>query len=582
MTALTLTDLTDFPGVTIAEADGVPVLLAPRDGNTGGGIVFRVGSAHETLATSGITHLIEHLALRGQVLSEAHLNGQTHADVTLFHVAGSTSDVVTYLNDVCAALRELPVDRIDTEKDILRSEAEGKSPGFGGHMRISRHGARGFGLVGYGERGLDRITTDEVLEWAATWFTRENAVAWVTVDALPDGLDLRLPAGRRMPPPVLTDVLEGSPAYLTGLRDGVALDSVVPRGNAAHLASRVLREVLHRDLRVNADIASTLDVDYDLLDAEHARVSVVVQGSEGQQGAAAGGLADALSGLRFHVSDDDLAAARAGALEELAETAAVPSADLLPSLAYRIVTGRPLEGPEQVRAQVERLTADDVRGVARHAWASALWYGPAAMDWAGIVPGPNWSQVRAEGRMFQRIDAPDVSLVLASDGVGLVTPDGGVTVRFADCMLLECVPDGARVLTGADGFRVVIEPTLYGGLGPAEVAFHVDARVPANVVVQRPAREPGDIPVPEPPQPAAATKGGRRAKAPGAGGRPSVTSTMARVTGLWVAAFVVLGGGQLLLSRFLDLELRLGILPVLGLIWASVSIVRARHGKGHR
>lgn len=582
MTALTHPDLTDFPGVALAEADGVPVLLAPREGNTGGGIIFRVGSAHETLATSGITHLIEHLALREQVLSEAHLNGQTHADVTLFHVAGSTTDVVTYLNDVCAALRDLPVDRIDTEKDILRSEAEGKNPGFGGHMRISRHGARGFGLVGYGERGLDRITTDEVLDWAATWFTRENAVAWVTGDVLPEGLDLRLPAGRRMPPPVLTDVLEGSPAYLTGLRDGVALDAIVPRGNAAHLASRVLREVLHRDLRVNADIASTFDVDYDLLDAEHARVSVVVQGADGRQGAAAGGLADALSGLRFHVTDDDLAAARAGALEEIAEAAAVPPADLLPSLAYRIVTGRPLDGPDEVRAQVERLTADDVLAVAREAWASALWYGPTAMDWAGIVPVPTWSKVRAEGRKFRGIDAPDVSLVLATDGVGLVAPEGAVTVRFADCALLETLPDGARVLTGADGFRVAIEPTLYSGLGPSEVAFHVDSRVPTNVVVQRPAREPGDIPVAEPPQPAAATKGGRRTRAGGSGGRPSVMSTMARVTGLWVAAFVVLGSAQLLLNQFLDFQLRLGLLPVLALVWASISIVRARHGKGAR
>jgi hypothetical protein len=582
MTAVTLPDLADFPGVTLAEADGVPVLLAPREGNTGGGIIFRVGSAHETLATSGITHLIEHLALRDQVLSEAHLNGQTRADVTLFHVGGAATDVVTYLNDVCSALRALPVDRIDTEKDILRSEAEGKNPGFGGHLRISRHGARGFGLAGYGERGLDRITTDEVLDWAAKWFTRENAVAWVTADALPDGLDLRLPAGRRMPPPELTDVLQGSPAYLTGLRDGVALDAVVPRGDAAHLTSRVLREVLHRELRADADIASTLDVDYDFLDVEHARLSVVVQGAEGRQDAAAGGLADALGELRFHVTDDDLAAARAGALEDLEEAAAAPPADLLPSLAYRTVTGRPLEGPERVRSGIERITADDVRAVARVAWGSALWYGPVAMDWAGPVPAPDWSQVRAEGRTFQRIDAPDVSLVLASDGVGLITSNGPVTVRFADCVLLECVPDGARVLIGADGFRVVIEPTLYRGLGPSEVALHVDSRVPPNVVVQLPARDPGDIPVAEPPQPATASKNGRRSKAAGSGGRPTVMSTVARVVGLWLAALVVLGGGQLLLSRFLDFELRLGLLPVLALVWASISIVRTRHGKGDR
>lgn len=576
MTAVTLPDLSEFPGVTLAEADGVPVLLAPREGNTGGGIIFRVGSAHETLAISGITHLIEHLALRDQVLSEAHLNGQTRADVTLFHVGGSATDVVTYLNDVCSALRALPVDLIDTEKDILRSEAAGKHRGLGARLRISRHGARGFGLVGYGERGLDRITSDEVLDWASTWFTRGNAVAWITADSLPEGLDLRLPAGERMPPPVLTDVLGTTPAYLTGLEDGVALDTVVPRGTAAHLTSRVLGEVLHRDLRGTADIASSIDVDHDFLHAHHSRLSVVVQGTEGRQGAAAGGLADALSGLRFHVTDDDLAAARAGAVEDLVEAAAAPAADLLPGLAHRMVTGRPLDGPERMRAQVESVTADEVRAVAREAWGNALWFGPVDMDWAGVTPAAGWSEQRAEGRSFELIGVPDISLVLAADGVGTVSPQGAVTVRFEDCVLLECVPDGARALTGADGFRVLIEPTLYGGLDPAAVAAHVDHRVPPNVVVHLPARDPDDIPVAQPPAKEAAP----RVKADT--GPRSVLATVGLVIGLWTAGVVVLGGGQVLLQEAFDLDIRLGFLPLLALGWATYGLVKKRHPKEDR
>ena len=572
MSAPTLPDLTGYPGIALAEADGIPVLLAPRDGNVGAGIVFRVGSAHETLATSGITHLVEHLALRGQLLSEAHLNGQTHADVTVFHVAGPAADAVAYLNDVCASLRDLPLDQIETEKEVLRSEADGKKQGFAGQVRINRHGARGHGLVGYGERGLDRITPDEVRDWAATWFTRENAVVWITEDAVPDGLDLTLPAGRRMSPPTVTDVLRDTPAYMTGLRDGVALDAVVPRGDAGTVAAWVIREVLHRDLRRDADIASSVDVDYDILDVEQARVSAVVQAVEGRQDAAVGGFADALGGLRFHVADEDLSAARAGAVEELAEIAAASPAQLLPSVAYRMVTGRHLEGPAQIRERVERVTADDVRAVAREIWANALWYGPAAMDWAGFVPAPQWSLVRAEGRSYPRVDAPDVSLVLAPDGVGLVAPEGAVTVRFTDCVLMETVPDGARVLTGADGFRVVIEPTLYQDLTAEDVTAHVDPRVPDDVVVRHPARAPEDVPVAEPPR----TETTKRA------GRPSVWGTILRLAGVWVGGVLVLGGGQLAAESLFGSEIRLGFLPVLALGFASVALVRKRHGKGDR
>ncbi|WP_369373510.1 hypothetical protein AB1046_06410 [Promicromonospora sp. Populi] len=413
-------------------------------------------------------------------------------------------------------------------------------------------------------------------DWAATWFTRENAIAWITADAVPDGLDLTLPSGRRMPSPVVTDVLQGTPAYLAGLRDGVVLDALVPRGDAGNVAAQVIRELLHRDLRRDADIATSLDVSHDVLDAERARLSVTVQ-AEGRQDAAAGGLADALSGLRFHVADDDLAAARTAAAEELAELAAAPPAELLPSLAYRMVIGRPLDGPERIAARLERVTADDVRGFARELWGSALWFGPSPLDWAGMVPVPEWSQERVQGRTFPRIDAPDRSLVLAADGVGLVTPDGAVVVRFADCVLLESVPDGARALTGADGFRVGIEPTLYEGLTVWDVVKHVDPHVPANVVVHLPAREPGDIPVAQPPQP---EKPKKRAKTDA--GPRSVPATVGLVVGLWAAGLLVLGGGQVLLQEVFDLDLTLGFLPVLALGWATFGLIRKRHPKDDR
>ena len=63
--------------------DGVPTIFAPGRGNLmTAGLVFRVGWADESLATRGITHLIEHLALFGLGAVDAHHNGETSETLT--------------------------------------------------------------------------------------------------------------------------------------------------------------------------------------------------------------------------------------------------------------------------------------------------------------------------------------------------------------------------------------------------------------------------------------------------------------------------------------------------------------------
>jgi hypothetical protein len=99
------------------------------------GLTFRVGRADETLATAGITHLLEHLTLFHHGLSDYHYNGATGSVVTHFHMQGSEEDVVTYLVGVCAALSNLPLDRLETEKGILRTEAAGAAVLSGGSNR---------------------------------------------------------------------------------------------------------------------------------------------------------------------------------------------------------------------------------------------------------------------------------------------------------------------------------------------------------------------------------------------------------------------------------------------------------------
>lgn len=112
-------------GIREAEVDGIRTVLAAGSGPVTAGLFFRVGVADETLATTGITHLVEHLALHRHGLSDLHYNGATSATYTLFHVTGTPAEVTTYLNGVCAALRDLPLERLETEREILRTESAG-------------------------------------------------------------------------------------------------------------------------------------------------------------------------------------------------------------------------------------------------------------------------------------------------------------------------------------------------------------------------------------------------------------------------------------------------------------------------
>lgn len=154
------------------EVDGVPAVAAKRSGPLTAGLVFRVGRADETLATAGITHLVEHLALHRFGVGEHHFNGATGADHTYFEMAGSEAEVVAFLAGVCASLGDLPMERLETEKSVLRTEEARR--GGGGLLSRHRYGAQGYGLTDYLELGVPRLGPAEVAHWARTWFTRET------------------------------------------------------------------------------------------------------------------------------------------------------------------------------------------------------------------------------------------------------------------------------------------------------------------------------------------------------------------------------------------------------------------------
>ncbi|MET3986732.1 insulinase family protein [Streptomyces sp. PvR034] len=491
-------------GIRHTTVGGIRTVLAPRSGPVAAGLLFRVGRADETLATSGITHLVEHLALHRHGLGDLHYNGATAAVYTHFHVSGTPADVVEYLNGVCAALRDLPTERLETEKEILRTEAAGRSRGPGHGMPLWRYGARGHGLLSYAEAGLPRLTAHAVREWARTRFTTENAVLWITSDIVPEGLDLTLPSGAWQELPEITSALPATPAYYHGEEGAAVLTAVVPRSTEAALFSEVLGKELFRELRQKGGYSYTAEADYRPRDRDSATVVAFADALPEKRDAMVGAFLDVLAKLRAgRIEQADLESVRTAALArfEVPELAAHE----LPGHAMNLLLGHRNLTTAEAAAEIEAVTVEGLHRVAREVWAGALMQVPGGrgVDWAGLAEAPQQSAEVVTGRRYARLGEQKATLIVGGDGISLVAPDHQVTIRYAECVLLNSYPDGARYLVGQDGFTLTVEPTLYG-IGAAQLA-PLDAGVHPSAVVSMPPRDPSRIPRPESAAPASGT-----------------------------------------------------------------------------
>jgi zinc protease len=482
--------------LTRTEVDGIPALLAPAPGPLHAGLTFRVGRADEPLARAGITHLVEHLALHRLGLTDYHFNGATGTVGTHFHMSGDRAAVAGFLTGVCDALTDLPFDRLETEKSILRTEGAGRGAVATDRLAAVRYGATGFGVPGYDEWGVHQLTADDLREWVGTWFTAANAVLWISGGEIPAGLRLRLPPGERHELPDATPVLSTMPAYLSGPGAGVVFEAVVERGPAASLYSAVLKRELFRNLRQEGGYSYTAATAFDPV-GQWAVLTAVADAHPDQQDAVLGGFVDCL--MRHSVGtveEDDLLAARAAAERALHHPEDLPA--VLMRRASDLLTGYPLRPVAQRLARLRAVTRADLHAVAVAALESGLLLTPhgRTADWAGFAEVPSWTGTPVAGESLAVRDDPGLRAVIGPAGVSLVSPVGARTVRFDACAAVLAWPDGARHLIGVDGEWVRIEPTLLDV--PPGILERLDRAVPPAVLVRMPSRDPSGIPRPRP------------------------------------------------------------------------------------
>ncbi|KOX10646.1 peptidase [Micromonospora sp. NRRL B-16802] len=478
------------------DVDGVPTLLAPTGGPMHAGLTFRVGTADETLARSGITHLIEHLALAPLGLADYHINGMTAPAYTMFHTQGSEADIAAFLTAVCAHLQDLPLARLEVEKEILRTEWSSRGTAAIDDIPLWRHGARDFGLTSYPEWGLGALTADDLREWAARWFTRENAVLWIAGDRVPAGLRLGLPAGVRQPVPVASSALPQTPAYFVSGSRAVVLDSVVRRSTAANIFSGVLERELYRSLRQDAGLSYTTTTGYEPRGDGYASLRALADALSEKQDAVLGGFIDVLAKMRVgRIEQADLDATVAKR-EDFLGIAEVDAARL-PSYALNVLTGQPNSTIDEHRAELKTVSLTDLHEVAEEMMASALLMVPGGhrADWAGFVAAPTHSADTVDGTTYRAKQGAG-GLRVGTDGVTYLNPSGPLTVRYDSCSAMLAWPDGARQMIGADAIVLHIEPTMLE-LPPGTIQA-IDAGVPSDRHVTMPARTPDQIPQPKP------------------------------------------------------------------------------------
>jgi zinc protease len=465
------------------------------------GLLFRVGRADETLARSGITHLIEHLALHRHGLTDYHSNGATGMLETHFYVQGSDDDIVAFLTGVCDSLFELPLDRLETEKAILRTEEAGRGRGANNELPLWRYGAQGYGLISYPEWGLDQLHPEDVRQWTQTWFTRENAALWIAGDHVPADLRLRLRSGARRALPRPSSALPVTPAYFASGNGVVVLDAVVRRRTAAAVATKVLERELFRSLRQEGGLSYTAATAYDGRGDGFATITALADALPDKQDAVLGGFIDVLAQLRVGRIEE---AAVNAVITKAQESASDDEAEAarLPGHAADLLAGHPITTVEELRDELRAVTVTDVHEAAVEALGSALLQVPQQLsaDWAGFSEAPTHSTTAVNGAQYSSREHGLPRLVIGATGVSLLAPSGPATVNFHECAAKLAWPDGARRLIGLDGIVVHIEPSLYA-MDPSALAA-IDAGVHPSVAVWMPPRKPDAIPTPDASAPA--------------------------------------------------------------------------------
>lgn len=484
-------------GVRWTDIDGVRTVWGAAPGPLAASLVFRVGTADETLTTHGTTHMVEHLALYPLGQQPHYQNGSVRTTVTSFDTSGEPAEVAAFLRGVCENLSALELGRLPDELRVLETEEERRGWGSVSALLAWRFGPNGPGLWAYDQHARRTMDGEHLQLWADSVFTRGNAVLVLTGPP-PEDLALPLRDGARRATPQLVDVLPSFPAWFQSPTTDVTVHSLLTRSVAAAACSHALSRELVDSLRYRLGVAYSPTVDYDPYDGTTAQLLVGTDAHKDHCAAVLSALLDTVDRLADRGPEQ-------AHLDEYrsqwARTRTLPGSDA--GEAHRqalelLFTGA-VTAPEQLEQELLGTTVDDVAAAATELRARALYALPEGVEppRPTITKAPESSAAPPVAGYVHRYigraaEAADATLVLADTGLTLNPPEGEpVTVMFADCRAALLYPDGARRLHAYDGVTITVEPVLW------ENGHHLVARLDAataGVRVPMPPRDPSLIP----------------------------------------------------------------------------------------
>ena len=426
--------------MNFTDVDGVPCFWAELPGPSHAGLLFRVGRADETLPTAGITQLAARLA---------YADASVDSVVTSFVAEVERPAVAGFCEEVCSKLAALPLDGLETEKRVLSVEDEREDAGLPARMLMMRFGAAAHGLSFYEPMGARWLRAEHVADWARRWFTRGNAVLWMTCPP-PRGLRLSLPDGARAgPPPPQTMPGLDLPAFAAA---GHGLTASTMVGSRSAALTVAVRAAVQR-VRVTHDVASwqvpfTSNASHRFLAVEGDGAPAALAESLGAIAADGPGRDELDEAVQFVTSDDD-------------------ATGLLERTAVEELLGAPRRSRDDLLREAESVTYAEAAAALREALTTQIFLAPVdtAKPSERLHDYPWFSRDRVQGRELKPLDRTPVRLVVSQEGVSHVARDSdrASTVRFADVAAALQERDGSLTLIGRDGAIVLLDVRTFRG-----------------------------------------------------------------------------------------------------------------------